>query len=108
MVLLQFDKFFKVQRNVIFERAVFNRRNQQQGEFVEQYIIELYKLAETCEYGTMTPELIHDRLIVGILDSELSERLQLIPDLLLEKAKEMVRQNEAVHEQQQELKNSVL
>ena len=105
-VLLQFDKFFKVRRNVMFERAVFNRRNQQQGESVEQYIIELYKLAETCEYGTMTPELIRDRLIVGILDSELSERLQLIPDLLLEKAKEMVRQNEAVHEQQQELKGS--
>ena len=105
-VLLQFDKFFKVRRNVIFERAVLNRRNQQQGESVEQYIVELYKLAETCEYGTMTPELIRDRLIVGILDSELSERLQLIPDLSLENAKEMVRQSEAVHEQQQELKGS--
>ena len=39
----------------------------------------------------MTPELIRDHhLIVGILDSDLSEI-----DLSLEKAKEMVRQNKA-------------
>ena len=31
-VVQKFDNYFKVQRNVIFERACFNRRNQHKGE----------------------------------------------------------------------------
>ena len=56
-VMEKFDSFFKVRKNVIFERARFNRRNQLDGESAEQYIIEVYKLAENCEYGDMTSEM---------------------------------------------------
>ena len=45
--------------------------------------------------------MIRDRIVVGIRDSTLSERLQMDPDLTLEKAKKLVRQREAVHEHQQ-------
>ena len=65
--------------------------------------MELYKLAEDCEYGTMKEEMIRDRLVVGIRDTVLSERLQLDPKLTLESAKKAVRQREAVKEQQQTL-----
>lgn len=98
-VIEKFDSFFKVRRNVIFERAVFNRRVQAGDEAAEQFIMELYKLAETCEYGDMTEQMIRDRLVVGIRDSSLSENLQLDPDLTLEKAKKKIRQREAVHQQ---------
>ena len=102
-VMEKFDSFFKVRKNVIFERARFNQRNQLDGESAEQYIIEVYKLAENCEYGDMTSEMIRDRIVVGIRDTKLSQRLQLDPDLTLAKTKQMVRQGEAVHEQQQTL-----
>ena len=103
-VIEKFDAFFKVRRNVIFERARFNRRNQLDGETAEQYIMELYRLAESCDYGDLKDEMIRDRLVVGIRDAVLSQQLQLDPDLTLEKAKKMVRQREAVHDQQQVLK----
>ena len=90
---------------MIFERAVFNRRVQAEDEAAEQFIMELYKLAETCEYGDMTEQMIRDRLVVGIRDSSLSESLQLDPDLTLEKAKK-VRQREAVHQQTGVLKGA--
>ena len=51
--------------------------------------------------------MIRDRLVVGILDKSLSERLQLDPDLTLEKAKKMVCQREAIQEQQQVLNGAV-
>jgi len=35
-VVEKFDEYFKVRHNVIFERARFNRRNQQPGESVDQ------------------------------------------------------------------------
>ena len=56
-VITKLDRFFKVRKNVIFERARFNRRNQQQGESAEQYIIVLYELAEDCEYGALHSEM---------------------------------------------------
>ena len=76
--------FFKVRRNVIFERARFNRRCQREGEPIDTYIMELYKLTENCDYGALTAEMIRDRIVVGIRDETLSKRLQLDPDLTLE------------------------
>ena len=86
-VITKLDGFFKVRKNVIFERARFNRRNQQQGESAEQYIIVLYELAEDCEYGALHSEMIRDRLVVGIRDITLSEQLQTNAELTLDKAK---------------------
>ena len=52
----------------------------------------------------MRDEMMRDRLVVGIRDGQLSEHLQLDAELTLEKAKKMVQQREAVHDQQQALK----
>ena len=50
--------------------------------------------------------MIRDRLVVGIRDKSLSERLQMESDLTLEKAKKLIRQSEAVQQQQGILKTS--
>ena len=105
-VLEQFDGYFKVRRNVIFERARFNRRSQEKGETAEKYITELYTLAENCNYDEFRDEMIRDRLVVGIRDATLSQQLQLDAELTLERAKTKIRQREAVGEQQKELKTS--
>ena len=102
-VLGKFDGFFKVRTNTIYERARFNRRDQQEGESAEQYITALYSLVETCNYGNLQDELLRDRLVVGIRDAGLSEKLQMDAGLTLEKAKTAIRQKEAVKEQQQTL-----
>ena len=97
-VLRKFNDYFKVRKNVIFERAKFNRRNQLRGESVEQYITTLYSLIENCEYGNLTSEMLRDHLVVGIQDTALSERLQMDAGLTLEKAKLLIRQHKAVQE----------
>jgi len=61
----------------VFERAKFNNRLQEQGEPVAEFITELHNLAEKCVYGSLKEELIRDRIVVGILDKKLSEKLQL-------------------------------
>ena len=104
-VLKKLDDFFKVRRNVIFERARFNGRNQLDTETAESYITVLYGLllVENCEYGALRDEMLRDRLVVGIRDKSLSEKLQLDAALTLEKAKTTIRQREAVKEQHQQL-----
>ena len=91
---------------MIFERARFNRRNGMEGESVLSRTIYMYSFAENCEYAEWKDQMIRDRLVVGIRDTSLSERLQMDPDLTLVKAakKAVVRQKEAVTEQQQLLK----
>ena len=69
----------------------------------DQFITALYELIGTCEYGELKGEMLRDRIVVGLRDTTLSERLQLDPDLTLEIAKRTARQKEAVKEHRQEL-----
>ncbi|KAL9967390.1 hypothetical protein ACROYT_G025604 [Oculina patagonica] len=59
----EFEAHFVVKRNVIFERAKFNQRSQQDGESVDNFITDLYCLAEYCEFGTLRDDLIRDRIV---------------------------------------------
>ena len=55
-VLAKFDGHFKVRKNVIFERARFNRHEPEEGETVEHFIASLYQLSEDCQYGEIRNE----------------------------------------------------
>ena len=100
LVKNRFENHFIVKRNIIFERAKFNLRSQQQGESVETFITDLHCLAEHCEFGVLKDELIRDRIVVGLRDKKLSEKLQLDSKLTLEKAVTQARQSETVKKQQ--------
>ncbi|GBN21214.1 hypothetical protein AVEN_3861-1 [Araneus ventricosus] len=102
-VLKKFNDHFVVKKNTIFERAQFNKRVQLDGESVNTFITALYTLYEHCEYGALHDELIRDRIVVGIRDKNLSEKLQLDADLTLTKVIERVRLREVVKEQQEKL-----
>ena len=49
-VIAKFDECFQVRKNVIYERARFNKRDQLEGETAEEYITTLYALVKTCDY----------------------------------------------------------
>ncbi|UYV84877.1 hypothetical protein LAZ67_X003845 [Cordylochernes scorpioides] len=98
------EDYFIGKRNVIYERAKFNRRSQGEMEPVEEFITNLYVLAETCSYGILKEEMIRDRLVVGVKNLNLSEKLQLESELTLEKAIQIVRQSESVKNQQKEIR----
>ena len=44
------NDYFAERRNVIVERARFNKRSQKPGESVETFIQDLYRLANNCNY----------------------------------------------------------
>ena len=100
--------FHPVLYATLYERAKFNRRKQEDGETVDEFVMDLYRLAEHCEYGILHDELVKDRIVVGIKDSKLSEKLQMTPDLTLESAVIEGRQSEAVKKQQSVVRGEVL
>ena len=99
-VLDKYVNYFTVKKNVIYEKAQFNQRKQQPEETASSFITAIHKLAETCEYDALREDLIRDRITVGISDTKLFEKLQMIADLTLEKAITTVRQVEQAHQQQ--------
>ncbi|XP_055903139.1 uncharacterized protein LOC129939224 [Eupeodes corollae] len=102
-VLNAFENFFVMKHNVIYERAKFNSRSQLDGESIEDFITALYLLSENCNYAALRDEMLRNRLVVGVRDRRLSERLQLESELTLEKAIQTVRQHDAVRRQQVDL-----
>ena len=95
-VKAKLDSYFVIRRNVIFERSKFNKRVQLKNETVDSFVTDLHCMAEHGQFGDINDELIRDRLVVGLRDTRLAERLQLDPELTLEKAANQARQSEAV------------
>ncbi|CAJ1061415.1 uncharacterized protein K02A2.6-like [Xyrichtys novacula] len=100
-----FGNFFVVKKNIVFERACFNMRKQEANETVDAFVTALHALAEHCKYGDLHDELIRDRIVVGLADTQLSERMQLEVNLTLQKAIDMARQSEEVKKQQSALRS---
>ena len=90
-VMTKFDEYFKVRKNLILERARFNKRDQRdRGTVRRQRNISLpctswSRIASTVI--SVRKYILRDRLVVGIRDERLSEKLQLEADLTLEKTK---------------------
>lgn len=85
-------------------RARFNQRTQQVKETVDSFVTALYALAENCNYGALHDELIRDRLVGGLRDVSLAERLQMDKNLTLEKAVNQARQSEVIKRQQMDIR----
>ena len=100
-----FENYFIKKRNVIYERTKFNLRVQRPDESVDSFITDLYSLAEFCEYSNLCDKLICNRIVVGLRDKKLSEKLQMDYELTLEKAVTYARQTEAIKQQQTTLNN---
>jgi len=88
-VLQKFDKFFRVQHNIIFERERFNQLS---GDSMKKYITELYHQAENSKYrAAMNDEIIRDGLVVELLDKKVSQQLQMDSSQTVGKTKTTIR-----------------
>ena len=104
IVMGKFKEYFLPKRNLIHKRACFNDLRQREGESAEEFVRALYEMAGKCDYSAIMDELIRDRLVVGIGDKNLSQKMQMKGTLTLETAKMMVSQAEVVQKQMSEQK----
>ena len=81
-------------RNIIYEGMKFNQRIKQVGESVESFVIDLYVLLNTCNYGELTNEMIRDGIVISIHNDTVVEHLQIDPNLTLDKATVRIEQQE--------------
>ena len=106
-VLAKFEQYCQPRRNIPFERYRFNLRTQESGETYDHYRTALRKIAENCDFQTITPdEILRDRLVFGIRDSKTRERLLRASDLTLKMTDEICRSAESMVAQMRVVEDS--
>ena len=99
------ENYFKPQRIVVYERYVFNSCEQNQGESFDSYVTRLRKFASSCKFGTLTDELIRDKLVIGIMVRGTKVKLLWEKSLTFDKAIDIARSNEITSRQLETMKS---
>ena len=101
-VLQKFAAYCQPLKNVRFERYKFYSRMQESGESYDHYQTALRQLVERCEFESITPnQILRDiKLVFGIRNSKVHERLLCEKNLSLEKTDEICRSHETCMVQQ--------
>ena len=105
-VLSKFDSYCEPRTQIIYERFRFNNRVQEAGESISAYLTELRTIAKNCAHDGITPdEILRDRLVLGLRDDKMRERLLRINDLTLEKAIDICKASEQTSAQLQAMQS---
>ena len=92
---------------VIAEHFKFHHRNQRDGENVAQYMAELRRLSEHCDFKEYLSEALRDRLVCGLMSEAIQRRLLSQKHLTLETAYDIALSEETASRRASELQASV-
>lgn len=81
--VMALNEHFAAPQSVLLQWFVFRRRQQIPGESMHQYVAKLRGLANSCKFGGLRDEIIHDQLIEHTNDNKIREILLLQPDDLM-------------------------
>ena len=95
-------------KNTVIERYTFWETKQKEGESIDHFVTELKTKAKNCEFEAQKDLMIRDRIIFGIQDERLKERLlRETENPTLEKAIEMCRAAEISKKQIKTLQGEI-
>ena len=95
VIIQKLELFAKGTVNETMERHTFNNRNQEDGESFDDFLTELKLLRKNCNFcDTCSDGLLRDRIVGGIRDSVLRQKLLSEEKLTLKKAEEACRARE--------------
>ena len=101
-----FEAFCVGAVNVCSERYRFNKRTQDVGERLDVYLLELRRLAKSCNFAAMEESMLRDRIVVGIRDDVTRRKLLQMRDLTLNQAIDMCKASETAGQQLKEMATS--
>ena len=98
-------KHFNPKPSPIVKRFEFNKRKQQPGESVAEFVAAIRKIAEYCEFGTTLNVMLRDRLVHGIADKRVQNRYLRESTLTYEEARDMALAAEAADKDAKRLRD---
>ena len=88
-ILEKLENHFLPKPSVIVEQFKFHSRSRLEGENVAEFVAGLRRLSEHCKFGTTLEDMLRDRLVCGIRDDRIQQRLLGERELTVEKAVEI-------------------
>ena len=97
-ILDSMERHLRRQRNVIIDRCEFYRRQQEDGEPFDDFLVALREIAHFCDFCSHCADtLLRDRILTGIRDDETQRVLLSTNDLTLQTAIDVCRARENAH-----------
>lgn len=93
-----FDGYFKPKQNEVINSYNLNKRNQEDGESFDAFYTSIRKLAENCNFGELKDRMLRDKIVIGVRDQRMQQKLLEINDLTLQKAVDICRSAELSRE----------
>ncbi|CAI6356579.1 unnamed protein product [Macrosiphum euphorbiae] len=81
-VISKLKDYYCPKQLVISERYKFNSRKQKEGESVNDFIIELRRLASSCKFDAFLDQALRDRLVASLSDDIMVRKLLAEPSAL--------------------------
>ena len=100
-------KHFNLRPSATMQRYKFNSRCRQASETVADYVATLRMLSENCEFGNSLNDMLRNRLVWGIDDSKIQQRLLDESFLTFGKALEIAQASELATRDLKDLQSSV-
>ena len=104
--LEKLDAYFKPQKNIPFERHMFRQAAQDPSETMDTYVTRLKRLVQTCDYGTLSNEMILDQVLEKCYSTRLRRRLLREETLTLDVILRIARALEASGRQAQQIEGT--
>ncbi len=88
------------------QRYKFDSRARKPNETVMEYVAELRRLAQDCNFGNTLQQMLRDRIVCGINDDRIQRRLLSEADLTFDKAMSIAVSLETANKNAQDLQTS--
>lgn len=62
-------------KNITYERFIFNKRVQKEGEPISEFAIQLKKLASSCDFKDFLDDALRDKFLCGLRSNEIQGKL---------------------------------
>lgn len=104
-VMEKFESYCNPRKNLIFEQSKFFTHSQAEGEPYDHFLTTLKQMSASCEFKEQKEQMLTLRVVLGIHDKTIRERLLRLPALTLKQASEHCRAAEASKNQLEQLEN---
>ena len=98
VILKKFGEYCRPKKNVVYERHKFWSRRQNEGEPFDKWLKEMRVIAKDCEFAE-EDNMIRDKIVYGVFDKKVQERMLRKSDLTLKDATDMCRAAESSQSQ---------
>lgn len=102
----KYNEHFGTKQNTTMARFKFFTRNQECGEPIDDYVTALKLLTQYCEFEHLEEGLVRDRIVCGVRDGKLRDRLLRADELTLDRAVKICQASEMSTEEQREIEET--